>query len=674
MNTPGIYIQEKSSLGNSVSGISTAVPVFIGFTQKEVSEPQQISSMLAFTTLFGAGYEPTFEVSLAGQDHDHVTQVVPSFRFFLFDALRLYFNNGGGPCYVISAGTYNDVTVPNPGPTPVERLTDALDKLDLDTVAATTLVSIPDLHAQKQEIANGATVLNPLIPAPNFTTLVGTAMGKCEELKKILLLDSHEASQNPLPDAATMRDQITPTSATSLNQGVAYYPWVLLATPPVIGFDRLSLKDSEGDPYEDNDSEVLADLNQVSDDLDDLETKFGMLPTLDKLRSAYQGVRDYSNKTKFTGIFSFLYGLVRKLDTSSGITSLEAEITALQGQAQFRTQLRNLFRFKGILDNEDNPNDSNTPTSDYLSNIPLLNNIDSSWYDDANNPSTVSELEEDADLLVSFTEKFNREYIPIGNNSEAKPKRGNILADLESGQHVDLDVILGGIAGLTTALLHKKQNLEARLFSEHPVYQRARAATARYMQQIPVQTAVVGIYCENDRKRGVWRSPANMAIRGIAGPLLTVTHAEQDTLNVDAGTGKSINVIRNFTGKGTLLWGARTLAGNDNEWRYVAVRRFFNYVEKSVQKALQAFLFETNNARTWVKVRAMITSFLVEQWRQGALLGSSYEEAFFVKVGKPETISTAEEKAGIMNVEIGLAVVRPAEFIVVRFAHQLEGQ
>ena len=94
-------------------------------------------------------------------------------------------------------------------------------------------------------------------------------------------------------------------------------------------------------------------------------------------------------------------------------------------------------------------------------------------------------------------------------------------------------------------------------------------------------------------------------------------------------TGKSINVIRSFVGKGIIVWGSRTLAGNDNEWRYISVRRFFNFVEESTKKATSQFVFEPNDANTWVRVKAMIENFLILQWRAGALAGAKAEHAFY---------------------------------------------
>jgi phage tail sheath protein FI len=143
-------------------------------------------------------------------------------------------------------------------------------------------------------------------------------------------------------------------------------------------------------------------------------------------------------------------------------------------------------------------------------------------------------------------------------------------------------------------------------------------------------------------------------------------------MNIDPTAGKSVNAIRAFTGKGTLVWGARTLAGNDNEWRYVSVRRFFNMVEESCKKASGQFVFEPNDANTWTKVRAMISNFLTVLWRQGALAGAKPEHAFYVACGIGTTMTALDILEGRMNVEIGMAAVRPAEFIILKFSHKMQ--
>jgi uncharacterized protein len=189
---------------------------------------------------------------------------------------------------------------------------------------------------------------------------------------------------------------------------------------------------------------------------------------------------------------------------------------------------------------------------------------------------------------------------------------------------------------------------------------------------LPPSATMAGVYAYVDSTRGVWKAPANISLNMVNAPSKSITDKEQEGMNVDVNAGKSVNAIRAFTGKGTLVWGARTLAGNDNEWRYVSVRRFFNMVEESVKKATYQFVFEPNDANTWVKVRAMIENYLTVLWRQGALAGAKPEHAFYVKVGLNITMTAQDILEGYMNVEIGMAVVRPAEFIVLKFSHKMQ--
>ena len=189
---------------------------------------------------------------------------------------------------------------------------------------------------------------------------------------------------------------------------------------------------------------------------------------------------------------------------------------------------------------------------------------------------------------------------------------------------------------------------------------------------MPPSAAIAGVYATIDGSRGVWKSPANVSLNFVSGLAKKITHEEHGELNIHAEGGKSINAIRTFTGIGIMVWGARTLAGNDNEWRYINVRRFYNFVEESVKKATQQFVFEPNDANTWVRVSTMIENFLTNLWRQGALTGATPKEAFFVKVGLGVTMTMDDILNGIMNVEIGLAVVRPAEFIILKFSQKVQ--
>ncbi|TPN83956.1 phage tail sheath family protein [Aquimarina algicola] len=208
--------------------------------------------------------------------------------------------------------------------------------------------------------------------------------------------------------------------------------------------------------------------------------------------------------------------------------------------------------------------------------------------------------------------------------------------------------------------------------ANNATYFRAQGTIRDFPLEMPPSPGVVGLYASVDASRGVWKAPANVSMDFVIQPKMRVTDQQQEDLNVDVNAGKSVNVIRSFAGRGpAILWGARTLAGNSNEWRYVPVRRFFNMVEESVKKATLQFVFEPNDLNTWTRVKSMIDNFLVQQWRAGALMGTTPEQAFYVKVGLNETMNEVDVWEGRMIVEIGMAVVRPAEFIILRFSHKM---
>lgn len=204
------------------------------------------------------------------------------------------------------------------------------------------------------------------------------------------------------------------------------------------------------------------------------------------------------------------------------------------------------------------------------------------------------------------------------------------------------------------------------------LYFQAQQAIRNFPLDMPPTPGVLGVYARVDESRGVWKAPANVNLDYVIRPVIKITDEQQENLNVDVNAGKSVNVIRSFVGRGNaLIWGARTLAGNSNEWRYVPVRRFFNMVEESVKKATIQFVFEPNDRNTWTRVKAMIDNFLIQQWRAGALMGTTPEQAFYVKIGLNETMDEVDVWEGRMIVEIGMAVVRPAEFIILKFSHKM---
>lgn len=227
-------------------------------------------------------------------------------------------------------------------------------------------------------------------------------------------------------------------------------------------------------------------------------------------------------------------------------------------------------------------------------------------------------------------------------------------------------------SGVTVDLDGSSTDLASLESSNNQLFNQARAVIDQLPVILPASSPVVGIYANTDDTRGVWKAPANRNISGAIKPTVKITNSTQEDLNVDVTAGKSVNAIRSFTGRGpAIIWGARTLAGNDNEWRYISVRRFFNMAEESIKKASAQFVFEPNDLNTWTRVKSMIENYLSLQWTAGALQGVTPQEAYFVKVGLNETMTELDIWEGRMIVEIGMAVVRPAEFIILRFSHKM---
>ncbi|RRR73458.1 MAG: phage tail sheath family protein [Candidatus Viridilinea halotolerans] len=172
---------------------------------------------------------------------------------------------------------------------------------------------------------------------------------------------------------------------------------------------------------------------------------------------------------------------------------------------------------------------------------------------------------------------------------------------------------------------------------------------------------IAGVWARSDSERGVHKAPANEIVRGALGPASDITKGEQDTLNPIG-----VNCIRSFTGRGIRVWGARTLS-SDPAWRYINVRRLFNMVEKSIENGTQWIVFEPNDSGLWSRVRRDVGSYLSTVWRSGALFGASPGEAFYVKCDAELNPSEIRDQ-GKLIIEVGMAPVKPAEFVIFRFS------
>ena len=186
---------------------------------------------------------------------------------------------------------------------------------------------------------------------------------------------------------------------------------------------------------------------------------------------------------------------------------------------------------------------------------------------------------------------------------------------------------------------------------------------------LPPSAAMAGVYAMVDNSINIAKSPANVSVGNVISPVVNITNEAQEELNLPLN-GKAINAIRAFTGKGTIVWGARTLDGNSQDWRYISVRRTMTFLEQSIKIASERYVFEPNTATTWISIKATIENFLNNQWQGGLLAGSTPTDAFSVEIGLGSTMTANDILDGMLKLTVKVAIVRPAEFIVITFQQQ----
>lgn len=216
-----------------------------------------------------------------------------------------------------------------------------------------------------------------------------------------------------------------------------------------------------------------------------------------------------------------------------------------------------------------------------------------------------------------------------------------------------------------------KANLHNALLQNYPGYQYIVNKVKDKLNLLPPSATIAGLYTMVDNTRGVWKAPANVSVNYVNSPQEIIDDAQQEYLNVPMN-GKAVNAIRTFPGEGIKVWGARTLDGNSQDWRYVNVRRTMMFLEESVKNAAKMYVFEPNVATTWIKVHSMIDNFLRSVWKRGGLAGATADDAYQVHVGLDDTMTAEDILDGIMRVSVLVAITRPAEFMEITFQQQMQ--
>lgn len=257
-------------------------------------------------------------------------------------------------------------------------------------------------------------------------------------------------------------------------------------------------------------------------------------------------------------------------------------------------------------------------------------------------------------LKMELLSEKGREALEFGGKRESLPSPDQDAFDL--------------IEKVSKSHLAKEETaqMESSLLSLSDSYQTLHEDIRSMLNLMPPAAAMAGVFSTVDEQRGVWKAPANVSMKRADKPSVEVNQAEQEDLNAPSN-GKSVNAIRYFPGQGTMVWGSRTLAGNHPEDRYINVRRTLIMAEQSIKKSLQTYVFEPNDATTRVEVRALISNYLQSLWMQGAFAGSKSSDAFHVSLAEEDVISNRVNDGKAIRITVGLALLRPAEFMQFTF-------
>ena len=586
MKTPGVYIVEKNAFPNSVVEAPTAIPAFIGITEKAMNgnddlknKPWKISSMTEFIKYFGGAPELSFTVDIKRYNPDATTKngkVVPenavlnpeskvfqydvkseeknkfpiipkpatepfekdyavNYAFYingenkytLYYNMSLFFANGGGTCYIVSVGTYGKDTLDD------TKVTTALTNLEKEQEI--TMIIVPEA------VENTGVCTN----------IQQNMLKHCGEMaNRFTILDI--APKYPNNDQLNTRMETFQGSIGSeyMSYGAAYYPWL--------------------------NTSVLGDR-----DID------GEMFTWSKTF--------YTYRDKFSDVDRNLQAIIEK------------------------------FMFQSI------------------------------------------EVEKDKKVTIRGKEYA---YDIITKELLEKDLGEGIIAAVETISAVD-PTPEKKVITFSSRYVTDKNGFHQALFNGSVLYQYAMKGLKKYLNLLPPSAAMAGIYTRVDNTRGVWKAPANVSVSYVESTAENIDDKEQEDLNAPMN-GKAINVIRAFQGEGIKVWGARTLDGNSLDWRYINVRRTLLFLEESVKNAARAYVFEPNDAGTWINMKSMIENFLRGIWKRGGLAGATPEDAYEVHVGLGDTMTAEDILEGIMRITVLVAVTHPAEFIEITFQQQAQ--
>ena len=641
IKSPGVYTTEIPLFPPSVAQVATAIPAFIGYTKKALRSGKEvinhairISSLVQYVQYFGESFDNLSATVVLNND-DTVASVSMSPKYQLFNAVQLYFNQGGANCYIISVGYYKP-----DGSALMDDFIKPASVKCLEVLAKEdepTLIVIPDAV---------------MLEEPQFNQLMNAALKQCADLQdRFTILDVLNGNKERTFDNDDIINKFrNGIVASNLTYGAAYYPWLRTSIPYTVSYSNIKAEKPAGNSIDLN---MVITANPFLTQLDKAvaDKKNIINPFFDLLKPE---IGNLANKTDLGNRLKEIKSMLKGLVKLTGFTDITP---AAVGGATVKDKFDQYIKpgSEGVF----------TPIEKLMRELLLIDNSYPVPIDTAPHDLGKSLATDFTGYQVAGVTADIGVYRGATTEPEAIQNISGRVKALYSNAYIM-------VSGFKNEIQNFLESLEQSLVASSSVYVNIKTAVKREGIIVPPSGAIAGVYAAVDGTRGVWKAPANVGLTAVIEPLVVIDNNIQDDLNIDVNGGKSINVIRSFSGKGTLVWGARTMAGNDNEWRYVSVRRLFIMVEESAKKATIPFVFEPNDANTWVKIRAMLENFLTILWRQGALAGAKPEHAFFVKCGLGQTMTAEDILEGRLIIEIGMAAVRPAEFIILRFSHKMQ--
>jgi hypothetical protein len=615
--TPGVYVTELPAFPPTVSGVSTAVPCFIGYTAKAedpVTKKQlamqavPVVSMAEYTSYFGGGKSLAANYHVSFAANGSPTAASPDFKamsaqlqddtitlegllactvalqagddlksqYNMYLSMQMFYANGGGFCYVISVGDYsNDKTK--------EKLLLGLE--EASALHDATMLVVPDAC---------------LLSDSDYGAVVMAMLGQAGALRnRMAILDLPQVST--INDAKNFKSKAEAfytgisSAQDAFSYGAAYGPALQSSFFSAEDLDFQVLADPAGTdkPKCNLTMNHLLTSQAVSLYLSDPSK---LNDVLDKIASAYP-IEKSSTKPE-------------ALDSSKLSQICNADGRAIlrkaTGDDSFDVAIRALKCLATITLPLDAP---------------------------ATSPPTA------------------------GDAAPGQPAKGLCAIrtqECSSGSRIN------------------NANLDKYLNNATPFLQQVEQVVANRINITPPSALLAGVWTKSDANNGVWNAPANIPLNMVVRPLVLLNDQEQGDYNMPPN-GQSISILRALPGRGTVVWGARTLDGNSNDTRYIQVRRTLIYIEQSVKRSLQSFVFAANDAKTWTTVTSMIGNFLTTLWQAGGLMGTKPEEAFTVACGVPTTMTGLDVLNGYMIVNVSLQLIRPAEFIELTFTQRMQG-